>query len=144
MAPPRDRRPGFSRRAQYSLFIGYVAATAGALIGAALLLLSSINPQAFASLRAGAREVTTPLSSALYWVRDFETFFALMLVHSLFYVPTLSIANSVAFAHIKDPQREFPRIRMGGTVGWILAAWPLFFILQGKEGAEAVPLKLFR
>ncbi len=78
---------------------------------------------------------------ALYWVRDFETFFALMLVHSLFYVPTLSIANSVAFAHVTNPQREFPRIRMGGTIGWILAAWPLFFILQGKEGPEAVPLK---
>ena len=78
---------------------------------------------------------------ALYWVRDFETFFALLLVHSLFYVPTLSIANSVAFAHVTDPQRDFPRIRMGGTVGWILAQFPLFFVLYGKEGLEAVPLK---
>lgn len=78
---------------------------------------------------------------ALFWVRDFNTFFVLMLVHSLFYVPTLSIANSVAFAHVTDAQRDFPRIRMGGTIGWILAAWPLFFILQGKEGPEAVPLK---
>ncbi len=74
---------------------------------------------------------------ALYWVKDFPTFFALMLVHSLFYVPTISVANSLAFANMKDPQREFGPIRMGGTVGWILAAWPLYFILDGKPAAEA-------
>jgi nucleoside transporter len=74
---------------------------------------------------------------ALYWVKDFPTFFALMLVHSLFYVPTLSVANSLAFANIKDAQKEFGPIRMGGTIGWILAAWPLYFILDGKPAAEA-------
>lgn len=74
---------------------------------------------------------------AMYWVKDFWPFFALMLIHSMFYVPTLSIANSIAFAHIKDPQKEFGIIRMGGTVGWIAAAWPLFFLLGSKQG-EAV------
>lgn len=73
----------------------------------------------------------------LYWVKDFPTFFALMLLHSLFYVPTISVANSLAFANIKDPQRQFGPIRMGGTIGWILAAWPLYFILDGKPAAEA-------
>src|SRR5687768_16620164 len=59
---------------------------------------------------------------AMYWVKDFPTFFGLMLVHSLFYVPTISIANSLAFANLKDPQKQFGPIRMGGTIGWILAA----------------------
>jgi predicted MFS family arabinose efflux permease len=58
-----------------------------------------------------------------------------MLIHSLFYVPTISVANSLAFANLKDPAKEFGLIRMGGTIGWILASWPLYFILQGKEGA---------
>lgn len=75
---------------------------------------------------------------ALYWVKDFPTFFALMLVHSLLYVPTISVANSLAFANIKDPAKEFGLIRMGGTIGWILASWPFFFLLQGKTGAEQI------
>ncbi|MEZ5964508.1 MAG: MFS transporter [Planctomycetota bacterium] len=78
---------------------------------------------------------------ALTWTRSFWPFFGLMLAHSLFYVPTMSVANSIAFTHIKDPKRDFGPIRMGGTLGWILAAWPLYFILAGKSGAEAVPLK---
>src|SRR6185503_13141081 len=62
-------------------------------------------------------------------------------IHSLFYVPTISLANSIAFAHIKDPQKEFGPVRMGGTVGWIAAAWPLFFLLGSKQGAEAQAAK---
>jgi MFS family permease len=65
----------------------------------------------------------------LGFTRGFWPFFILMLVHCLFYVPTISIANSIAFAHMKDPQKEFGFIRMGGTLGWILAAWPFTFIL---------------
>ena len=43
-------------------------------------------------------------------------------------MPTLSITNSIAFANVKDPQREFGLIRMGGTIGWIAVAWPFTFI----------------
>lgn len=76
----------------------------------------------------------------LYFVRDFPTFFALMLVHSLFYVPTISVANALAFANLKDPQKEFGPVRMGGTIGWVLAAWPLYFLLGTKTGKEAIEL----
>ncbi len=68
----------------------------------------------------------------LFFAKDFPTFFALMLVHSILYVPTISVTNSLAFANIKDPNKEFGIIRMGGTIGWILAAWPLYFILKPK------------
>src|SRR5688572_10278821 len=66
---------------------------------------------------------------ALAWVTSFWPFIILMWVHCLLYVPTISITNSIAFAHMKDPQREFGIVRMGGTIGWILAAWPFTFIL---------------
>ena len=72
----------------------------------------------------------------LFWAKDFNVFFALMLIHSIFYVPTISVVNSLTFANIKDPSKEFPFIRMGGTIGWILASWPLYFILQGKTGVD--------
>lgn len=70
MAPPRNRRPGFSRRAQYGLFLGYVGALGGALIGAALLLLSTFEPAAYSAVRGFFAEITTPVSSGLAWARD--------------------------------------------------------------------------
>jgi len=70
---------------------------------------------------------------SLFWVRAFWPFFALMLVHCLLYVPTISIANSIAFTQMKDAQKEFGLVRMGGTIGWILAAWPFTFILVDWE-----------
>jgi len=70
----------------------------------------------------------------LGFVRGFWPFFLLMLVHCLLYVPTISITNSIAFANLKDAQKEFGIVRMGGTIGWILAAWPFYFIFKGLEG----------
>jgi nucleoside transporter len=66
---------------------------------------------------------------ALAWTTSFWPFFLLMLVHSLFYVPTISITNSIAFANLKDPQKEFGFVRLWGTIGWIAASWPFVFIL---------------
>jgi MFS family permease len=63
----------------------------------------------------------------LGFTRDFWTFFLLMSVHCLLYVPTLSIVNSITFAHLKD-SKQFGLVRMGGTIGWVLAAWPFTFI----------------
>ena len=65
----------------------------------------------------------------LAFTRTFWPFFGLMLVHCLLYVPTISITNSIAFANMKDAKKEFGLVRMGGTIGWILAAWPFTFIL---------------
>jgi nucleoside transporter len=75
---------------------------------------------------------------AMYWAKDFPTFFGLMVIHSLLYVPTISVANTLAFTHLQNAHKEFGLVRMGGTVGWILAAWPLYFVLQGKTGTDAV------
>src|SRR5438874_668869 len=75
---------------------------------------------------------------ALAWVTDFWTFFLLMLVHSLFYVPTISITNSIAFANLKDPQKEFGLVRLWGTIGWIAAAWPFVFIFVDWEKVPIV------
>ena len=70
----------------------------------------------------------------LFFTKSFPVFFALMLLHSLFYVPTISVANSLAFANLKDSQKEFGLVRMGGTIGWVLAAWPLYFAFKDAQG----------
>ncbi len=61
---------------------------------------------------------------ALGFVTNAYLFLILMAIHCLLYVPTISITNSIAFANMKDAKREFGLVRMGGTIGWILAAWP--------------------
>ncbi|MEY4916526.1 MAG: hypothetical protein RL616_439 [Verrucomicrobiota bacterium] len=73
----------------------------------------------------------------LAFTKSFWPFFGLMLAHCLLFVPTMSIVNSIAFAHLKDSQKEFGLVRMGGTVGWILAAWPFTFILVDWDKVHA-------
>jgi nucleoside transporter len=72
---------------------------------------------------------------ALAWQRSFWPFFTIMLVYQLVYVPTLSLTNSICFHHVRDARRDFGRIRLWGTIGWIAASWPFVFILRGKTGA---------
>ena len=74
---------------------------------------------------------------SLAWARDFWPFFGAMLIHCLLYVPTISITNSIAFTHMKDAKKEFGIVRMGGTIGWILAAWPMTFILVDWDRVAA-------
>jgi rod shape-determining protein MreC len=62
MAPPSSRRPGFSRRAQYGLFIGYVVAVAGILFAILLLVIAAIDPRGFAAVRGAALDATAPVS----------------------------------------------------------------------------------
>ena len=74
------------------------------------------------------------------FAKEFWPFFLAMLVHCLLYVPTISITNSIAFASMKDPAKEFGIIRMGGTIGWILAAWPFTFIfVDWTRSAPRIP-----
>lgn len=64
MASPSSRRPGFSRKAQYGLFLGYVIAVAGILFAVLLLVIAVIDPRGFAALKGAALDATTPVSSA--------------------------------------------------------------------------------
>lgn len=64
MARSQDRRPGFSRRAQYGIFTGYVIAVAGLVAGAVLLIVSIVNPASFSGLRGAASEIARPAGEA--------------------------------------------------------------------------------
>lgn len=63
MAPPSSRRPGFSRKAQYGLFIGYVVAVAGMVVAVLLLAIAIIDPRGFAAIKGAALDVTAPVSA---------------------------------------------------------------------------------
>jgi nucleoside transporter len=54
-----------------------------------------------------------------------NSFYWVLLFYSLMYAPTLALSNSVAFRQMKDPGKEFPSIRVLGTIGWIATGWLL-------------------
>ncbi len=70
MAPPSSRRSGFSKKAQYSAFTGYLLAGAGVVLGLALLALSLWQPAAFAPLRGVATDAVAPVGSGSAVVRS--------------------------------------------------------------------------
>lgn len=64
MAPPANRRSGFSRRAQYSTFISYTVGAVGAVLGLVLIIVSVASPGTFNGLRGLAADATEPAAQA--------------------------------------------------------------------------------
>ena len=65
MAASAGSRPGWSRRAQYSLFFSFLAVVGGLIVGLVMLILSLVAPQSYSAVRGAALDVTAPISGAL-------------------------------------------------------------------------------
>jgi nucleoside transporter len=62
-------------------------------------------------------------------------FLALLLLHMLCYMPTVGLAMATSFHLLPNKEREFPRVRMFGTLGWIAAGIIVSRLLQGDTTA---------
>jgi nucleoside transporter len=78
------------------------------------------------------------------WYTAYQTTYPawliLSIVYSVVYMPTLALSNSVAFANLSDKKRDFPKVRVWGTFGWIAASWifPMIW-LQTDLKFQAMP-----
>ena len=67
-------------------------------------------------------------------VSDNNMFYWVILFYSLMYMPTIALSNSIAFGQMTDPGKQFPWIRVFGTLGWIIAG-----LMIGVLGIEKTP-----
>lgn len=61
-------------------------------------------------------------------IKGFNDFWWLILLYTLLYMPTISLANSISFAQLKNPGKDFPSVRVFGTLGWIVAGLLIGFM----------------
>ncbi|MEX9746136.1 nucleoside permease [Providencia rettgeri] len=75
---------------------------------------------------------------------EFSSFFPLLLAYALTYMPTIALTNSIAFSNVEDVERDYPRIRVMGTIGWIASGIACGFLPSmmgfGDISATNIPL----
>jgi len=72
--------------------------------------------------------VGAALMYQMYNAEEISVFYPYVLAYMILYMPTLALVNSISFNQMKDPEKEFPSIRVWGTIGWIVAGLMISFV----------------
>ena len=70
----------------------------------------------------------------MYLATDISNFYPYVLGYMILFMPTLALINSISFNQMKNPEKEFPPIRVWGTIGWIVAGLLISFIFMWDTG----------
>ncbi|MGQ0636896.1 MAG: MFS transporter [Planctomycetaceae bacterium] len=120
----------------------YATMSLGSIISP--MIVGGIADRYFASeyVMAGSHVVGAVLLFVLARIRTPGAFYIVALAYALVYSPTLAVSNAVIFANIPDATRDFPTIRVLGTIGWIAANLFLKVLLKPGEPVNNRPLLL--
>jgi nucleoside transporter len=66
----------------------------------------------------------------MYQAQDFSSFYPFVLAYMILYMPTLALVNSVAFRQMQDPSQQFSKVRVWGTIGWIVAGLMISYLFS--------------
>lgn len=66
-------------------------------------------------------------------IRDPAVFFVYMLVYCLTFTPTLALTTRIAMYHLAAPERQYPGVRIWGTVAWILVSNLIGYLHAGTS-----------
>ena len=64
----------------------------------------------------------------------FGAFFPVILAYMVVYMPTLALVNSVSFRQMTNPEKQFPAVRVLGTIGWIVAGVIIGWLSWEQQG----------
>lgn len=86
------------------------------------------------------------VGGALLWgsavTSRFDVFFPLILIYMILYMPTLALSNTIAMRQMTNPEKEFPFIRVLGTLGWIVAGLLIWFVGWQETNRLALTFKM--
>lgn len=75
-------------------------------------------------------------------ISNFDSFYPIILIYMIIYMPTLALVNSVSFKQMKDPSKEFPPIRVLGTLGWIVAGIAIGWLGWENKGSLVLTFQM--
>ena len=84
-------------------------------------------------------------AGALFYLTTVDSqsvFYGVLVAFFVCYMPTISLTNSLAFTHLTDPGKQFPRVRVLGTIGWIVAGLIVAY-LRFSDGQVGVTINQF-
>ena len=65
---------------------------------------------------------------------DFQSFYPILLIYMIIYMPTLALVNAISFKQMTRPEKEFSNIRVWGTIGWIIAGLIIGWLAWKEQG----------
>ena len=122
--------------------VGFLTQSIGAIV--APFIIGLIADRFFAAQRILG--VLHLIGAFLLWnastAADFDSFYPNILIYMILYMPTLALVNSVSFRQMTNPSKEFPQIRVLGTIGWIIAGLTIGWLGLEQSGNLGITFQL--
>ena len=122
---------GVPERGRGWVFATYAIGSLAMSLGAGQFVDRRMPTQKFLSWSFGLGSILLALLASGV-ARGVGPIFAIFLAFWLIMAPNYSLSNSLAFRHLARPDRDFGRVRLWGTVGWMAVGWAVSAVLAGS------------